>query len=254
MRAGIIGRAVVAVALLVGTSHPLSGQGITQQQAEEILKELRAIRQALERLGGPPPAARAQAPPSDQKVKLSKLGGFTLGRPDAPLTMIEFTDLQCPFCSRFTSTTFGRIKTAYIDTGLLRFISRDFPLDMHPYAERAARASRCAGDQGRFWELRSTLVLNTPKLSPEFILSSAEALGLDMKAFRECLDSNRYEAEVRNDREEGAAVGVEGTPTFLLGPTQADGFEGVRIVGAQPFEAFDAKIKQLLGQVRPTTR
>ncbi len=107
-----------------------------------------------------------------------------LGRPDAPLTMVEFTDLQCPFCNRFATQTFDQLKKDYIDTGKVRFISRDFPLDFHPQAMPAARAARCAGDQGRFWEMRTTLVKNAGQLSPAYITQTASSLKLDMKTVR----------------------------------------------------------------------
>ena len=175
-RARTLGATIaLTAALAFAMTGGLGAQGISQQQADEILKELRAIRQLLQRMVQQPPPAAAQpaAPPADEKVTLANVGGFMLGRPDAPLTLVEFTDLQCPFCSRFSSTTFDQIKKTYIDTGKVRFISKDFPLDMHPEAMRAARACRCAADQKKFWEMRSVLLRNASKLSPDFIVSSA---------------------------------------------------------------------------------
>jgi protein-disulfide isomerase len=178
---------------------------------------------------------------------IANVGGPILGRPDAPITLIEFTDLQCPYCNRFTATTFDRLKTEYIDTGKVRFISRDFPLDFHPQAMAAARAARCAGVQGKFWEMRVTLGRNASRISPAFIGTTAESLKLDMTAFSACATSTRFDAEIQKDVAEGKTIGVEGTPTFLLGRTAPTGLEGALVVGALPFEAFDAKIKELLG-------
>lgn len=218
-----------------------------------MLKELRGIRQALERLAQPPaPApqpAAAPAPPA--RAKLDNVTGYMLGRSEAPLTMVEFTDLQCPYCNRFATQTFDQIKAAYIDTGKLRFISRDFPLDFHPQAMPAARASRCAGEQGKFWELRTALVRNASQLGPAFIASTAETLKLDMPAFRACLDSDKYTAEIQKNIQEGSGAGVQGTPSFVLGRTTAQGLDGVLIVGAQPFANFDAEIKKLLAAQPP---
>src|SRR5262245_5990027 len=102
----------------------------TQQQInEEMLKELRSIRMLLERLTTP--QQQQAPPPQPTTAKLTNLKGYVLGRPDAPLTMIEFTDLQCPFCRQFATTSFEMIRKEWIDTGKLRFISRDFPLDFH---------------------------------------------------------------------------------------------------------------------------
>jgi len=169
-----------------------------------------------------------------------------LGRPDAPLTIVEFTDLQCPFCGRFAAGTFPRLKAEYIDTGLLRFVTRDFPLDMHAHAELAARATRCAGDQGKYWDVRQVLAANPNRLSPEFINATAETARVEMKAFRSCLDTGRYRAEVQADLRQALSLGVEGTPTFVVGLTQPDGLDGAKVVGALPFEAFDVKLRELL--------
>src|SRR3954470_12835273 len=120
-----------------------------QQQNEEMIKELRAIRQLLERLTQPQPSAPAQP----TSAKIVDLKGYALGKPDAPLTMVEFTDLQCPFCRQFHVTSFEQLKKEYIDTGKLRYFSRDFPLEsLHPFAMQAARAAKCAADEGKFWE------------------------------------------------------------------------------------------------------
>jgi len=177
--------------------------------------------------------------------------GYSIGRSDAPITVVEFTDLQCSFCSRFHATSFPRIKAEYIDKGLVRFITRDFPLDMHQHAELAARASLCAGEQNHFWDVRTTLLTNSDKLTPAFITSTAEAAKLDMSVFRACVDSARAKEKVQRDLAEGRGVGVEGTPTFIVGRTENQGVNGVRMVGAMPFEVFDAKFKELLAQVAP---
>jgi len=237
---------MVVAGLLLGVSCTAKAQGITQQQAEEMLKELRAIRQALERVAPPQPSG----PPPDQRVKLDSVRGYSLGRPDAPLTLVEFTDSQCQFCNRFSTTAFEQIKTAYIDTGKVRFVTRDFPLDFHPFAMPAARAARCAGEQGKFWEMRTALVKGYNRLNAAFVTATGESLTLDMPAFNACVASTRFDAAIMQDMSDGRAVKVEGTPSFVLGRTTAQGLDGILIVGAQPFAAFDAKIKELLAQAR----
>jgi protein-disulfide isomerase len=235
---------IASIAATLALAGMASAQTITTQQADEILKELRAIRQAIERQQAPPqPPA---PPPLPESVQIANVGGYMLGRPDAPLTMIEFTDLQCPFCNRFATTTFDQLKKEYIDTGKVRFISRDFPLDFHPQAMPAARASRCAGDQGKFWELRIALVKNASQLSPAFITQQAASLKLDMKQFDTCTKGTEYDSAISKDMTEGAGFSVNGTPTFFVGKTTAQGFEGFRIVGAQPFAVFQQRIEGLL--------
>jgi protein-disulfide isomerase len=216
---------------------------MTQQQInEEMLKELRQIRQLLERITQP------QGPPQPTTAKVTNLKGVALGRPDAPLTMVEFTDLQCPFCRQYVTVTFDEIKKNWIDTGKLRYVSRDFPLDFHPQAMPAARAARCAGEQGKFWELRMTLMRNANLLSPDYITKAAADLNLDAKAFASCTASTKFDADIQADMQEGARIGVNGTPTFVIGKTAPASIEGPVVVGALPYAQFDAKLKDVLAK------
>ena len=244
--------AAAGAALLTGvTSAQAPAQGQTmappppqtiQQQNDEIIKELRAIRQLLERLTQPQPSA----PPQPTTAKVANLKGYALGKADAPLTMVEFTDLQCPFCRQFVLSTFDQLKKDWIDTGKLRYISRDFPLDFHAQAMNAARAARCAGDQGKFWEMRLGLMRNANLLTPAYITKAAGDLKLDMAAFTPCAVSNKYDAEIQDEMAEGTRIGVSGTPTFVIGRSAPDGINGPVLVGALPYSMFDAKLKELL--------
>lgn len=233
------------VVTVLAFSGAASAQTITAQQGDEILKELRALRQAVERLQSPTPQPAGPPPPPDS-VHVANVSGYLLGRPDAPVTIVEFTDLQCPFCNRFATTTFDQLKAAYIDTGKVRFISRDFPLDFHPQALPAARASRCAGEQGKFWELRMALVKHAGALAPALIAQQAAALQLDMKQFDACTKGKEFDSAINKDMTEGAGFSVTGTPTFFVGKTTTQGFEGFRIVGAQPYAVFQQRIEGLL--------
>lgn len=241
--AGVLGALVFMTASPVAQAQ----QGITQQQAEEMIRELRAMRMILEKLVQP----QQQAPPQPQTAKITNLKGHAMGRPDAPLTMVEFTDLQCPFCRQFTLTAFDEIKRNWIDTGKLRFISRDFPLDFHAQAMPAARAARCAGEQGKFWEMRLALVRNANLLTSDYIAKTGADLKLDTKAFAACSAATKYDAEIQAEMQEGLKIPVTGTPTFILGRTTAAGIEGPVLVGALPYVQFDAKLRSLLdGPVR----
>jgi len=241
--------ALAAIAALVFSSAPAAqstpGPAQTptvQQQNEEIIKELRAIRQLLERLTQP-------APREPQTAKITNLTGYALGSPDAPLTMVEFTDLQCPFCRQFATTTFDSIKRNWIDTGKLRYISRDLPLDvLHAQATNAARAARCAGEQNKFWEMRWTLMKNANLLSPAYISKVASDLKLDTNAFSACTASSKFDAAIQADMDEAQRIGIAGTPTFIVGKTSPAGIEGPLIVGALDYSRFDAKFKEVLAR------
>jgi protein-disulfide isomerase len=219
---------------------PPSQPRTIQEQNEEMIKELRAIRQLLERLTQP------QGPPQPQIARVSNLGGYSLGRPDAPLTMVEFTDLQCPYCRQFATTTFDELKRNWIDTGKLRYVSRDFPLEFHQQAMNAARAARCGGEQGKFWEVRWTLMRNANLLSPAFISKTASDLKLDTAAFAACTAGTKFDAAIQADIAEAVNVGITGTPSFVVGRTTPSGIEGTLIVGALQYSTFDAKLRQLL--------
>jgi protein-disulfide isomerase len=240
--------AAVSAAIVLGPSlfaqqaQPTPSSTMTQRQIdEEMLKELKAIHQLLERLTTPQPAT----PPMPATASLTNLKGYAMGSPGAPLTMVEFTDVQCPYCRQYVTTTFAEIKKNWIDTGKLRYISRDFPLDFHPYAMAGARAARCAGEQGKFWDMRLTLMSNANLLSPDYITKTAADLKLNTKAFAECTASTKYDAEIQAETAEGAKIGVGGTPTFVLGKTTPNSVDGPMIVGALPYATFDAKLKEL---------
>ena len=169
-----------------------------------------------------------------------------LGRPDAPVTLVEFADYQCPFCKRFHTDAYAELKKNYIDTGKVRFVSRDLPLDFHPFALKAAEAVRCAGDQNKYWELRDALYSDANPPNDDVIKKAGESLSLDMKGLQACLDSDKYKADVQKDASEAATLQISGTPSFVLAKTAKDKLEGVRIVGAQPFATFQAAIDGLL--------
>lgn len=218
--------------------------GISRKQADEILGELRQIRQILEKQAKlAQQAAQQPQEPAPQKVQLKIEGGFMLGAPDAPITMVEFTDYQCPFCQRFHSATFYELKKNYIDTGKVRFYSRDLPLDFHPNAFRAAEAARCAGEQGQFWRMRDVLASNPSKLSAEQIHGYAEEIKLDGAKFKACLESGKFKKAIEDDVKAAQALGVNGTPSFIVGKTTAEGVDGELVVGALPYAAFVEKLK-----------
>ena len=217
---------------------------MSQGQAAAILNELQEIRKLLESQQSTMENAAAPAA-RPQQARVSVAGGHVLGRDDAPLTLVEFTDFQCPFCNRFATTTLEELKKAHIFTGTVRLVSRDLPLAMHPDAMAAASAARCAGEQEQYWLYRDVLFGNTD-LSQAALVDHARNLGLAMPQFEACLTSNKYDTQIRQDMADANAVGLTGTPSFVLGKTSGDYVEGRVLIGAQPFSAFDLQIKALL--------
>jgi protein-disulfide isomerase len=171
-----------------------------------------------------------------------------LGDAKAPLVLVEYTDLQCPFCQQFHNTAFAQIKANYIDTGKVRFVSRDFPLDFHENARRAATAGRCAAEQGKYWEMRHVMIVNAEALKADNLASYAGTVKLDVPKFKSCLESDKFKAQIDQDIAEGGVAGVQGTPSFVIGRLENDKLQGVRMVGAMPYAQFDAKIQEMLGE------
>ena len=144
-----------------------------------------------------------------------------LGAPDAPLTLIEFSDYQCPYCRQFVENTFPALRRDYIETGKLRYMFRDLPLDrLHPQARKAAEAAHCAREQGQYWAMHDLLFQHQQALQTESLKEYAQHLGLDAPTFEDCLVQGKYASAVQQNLDEGTAAGIQGTPGFVLGKTR----------------------------------
>lgn len=164
-----------------------------------------------------------------------------IGDANAPVTIVEWSDYECPFCERFAKTTLPQIKEAFIDTGKARLVYRDFPLSSHKNATPAALAAACARDQGgdeMYFQYHDLIFENQSNLSSDLLKQFAIDLNLDSDSFNECLDSEKYKPEIAQDLVDGQAAGVRGTPAFLI--------NGELVYGAQPFEVFEEVINNLL--------
>lgn len=187
------------------------------------------------------PAAEPETPAAAAEVPFN-----VLGRADAPVTIIEFTDLQCPYCARHALQTFPELKRRYIDTGQVRYTSRDMPLPFHAFAAPAAVANRCAGEQNRFWEFREAVFAAQSELGQAPYARIAAELGLDGEQFAACLRDPRPAAAVRADLELARRHGITSTPTFVIGRLVDGEFVGETFSGAKPYAEFAAKIEALL--------
>jgi len=222
------------------------GDGISGEQAESIISELKQIRVLLgkiEKKGGM--VAKKQTKSAITTV--SSKSDQVFGSPNAPLTIVEFTDYQCPFCSRFSTKVIPELEKKYIDSGKLRIVVKSMPLAFHKYARKAAQAARCAGEQGQFLAMHKTLFKNSTKLDKNSLVSYGQKLSLDMDAFEGCLSSNKYIDLIDRDISDAKKAGIRSTPTFVIGKTgKNDVITGVKIIGAKPFSVFDKEIKKLL--------
>ena len=151
--------------------------------------------------------------------------GPSRGPTNAPVTIVEFSDFQCPYCGR-EYPVIERLMKEY--DGKLRLVFRHYPLDFHPFAQKAAEAGACAQDQGKFWELHDKMFSNQGKLAVADLKGYAKSLGMDATKFDKCLDSGEKKALVDDDLKAGSAAGVNGTPAFFI--------NGIFVNGAQPYE------------------
>ncbi len=203
------------------------------------------------------PTNNQPSPASASPVKVSMDDDAVLGDKNAPLTMIEFSDYECPFCKRHFTDVYPQIKKDYIDTGKLKMVFRDFiAVPSHnPLATSEAMAANCAKEQAgdsAYYKFHDQIFAKTTSnngLALSELPIIAKNIGLNVSQFQQCLDSNKFKAEVEKDQADGKAIGITGTPSFVVGKSTSSGvIEGKVIVGAQPFSVFKVIIDQLLSK------
>lgn len=188
------------------------------------------------------PASASAAPPEswEQLVRREPGDPMALGEPDAPVVMVAYSEFQCPFCGKFARDTEPVLVEEFVEDGTLRIEWRDFPY-LGAESTVAARGGRAAAAQGRFWEFEEAMYAdqlppNSGDLDEDHLVSVAEDIGLDVDRFRADLDSPEAAQAVRQDFAEGQAIGVTGTPAFII--------NGVPVIGAQPTEVFERTIEK----------
>lgn len=240
--------AVMLIGLLPLTGHTADSTTVSSDATEAaILEELKAIRQILEKIEKQGLKSRRQAPSRPTAATVTIRDKPFMGSEMAPVTVVEFTDYQCPYCLRFTKTAFPRLKQDYIDTGKVRWVALNLPLAFHKNAVKAAQAAHCAGEQDKFWDMRQELFSNPKKLAASDLPEHAARLGLDIDAFKACLASDRHLDGVEQDASDARAMGLTGTPSFVIGRSARDKITGQVVVGAQPLNVFTSAINRLLG-------
>lgn len=202
-----------------------------------------------------PQAAAQQAPQQPAgPIEVSIDDDPILGDKNAKVTMIDFSDYECPFCKRYFDETFSQIKKDYIDTGKVKYVYRDLPLSFHQNAHAEAQAAECAREQGgdaAYFQYHDEIFKRTTSNGTGLALDQlsviANDIGLNGSALQSCLDSEKYKAEVDKDLADAATYGATGTPSFFIGKSgSGDTFNGTILVGAQPFTAFKTIIDEQL--------
>lgn len=197
-----------------------------QEGREQLIQKLRAENHVSVMLTAP-------------RVNVATAGQPSVGAASAPVTIIEFSDFQCPFC-RAAENSLKQVRQKYGDQ--VKLVYMDFPLGFHPHAMDAARAARCAADQDKFWQFHDALFLDQKKLGPDDLKQTAAKIGLDGNKFNSCFTSDKHDAGIQKDMAEGSSLGVTGTPTFFI--------NGRQLVGAQPPPKFYEVIDEELARAK----
>lgn len=225
------------ISQMQGRSLESMAPAIRRYLQDQQAQRARASLIADLRTAGPPVRVLFDAPRHEVEVTSADPA---IGSASAPVTLVEFSDFQCPFCQR-VSPTLKQVQQAYGDK--VRIVWKDFPLtQIHPQAFKAGEAAHCAGDQGKFWEYHDRLFANQQALQPADLKRHATDLGLEAAAFAACLDSSKYGERVRDGVAEGTRLGVNSTPTIYV--------NGRVLSGAQPYEVFAALIDEELSRAK----
>jgi protein-disulfide isomerase len=258
-RCVLLAALVAAWCLVPAGQVCLAQSSNSNDEIKTLIKEIQEMKAAQEAMQKDITAIKdrliRKPPPPFKGADVSIQGDPVMGDKDAKVTLVEFTDYQCPFCGRAFRQTYPPVVAEYVKTGKVRYIIHNYPLtQLHPNAFRAAEAARCAQDQGKFWEMHDRLFGNQKALDQKGLEASAKALGLDTKQFQQCLTTGKYKAEIETAVAEGKKLGVTGTPTFFLGPTGTDPnkFRATKkIGGAFPYTAFKKAIDDIMSPSKP---
>ena len=213
--------------------------------------ETKNVAQTIQTIPTTNPQPTQGQPTQPSKVFVTLGDSPAEGNQNAPVTIVEFSDFQCPFCGAFYSQTLPQIQKDYIDSGKVKLVYRDFPLEnIHQNAKAASLAAQCANEQGKFWEYHNMLFSSQHDWATLDSINATNAfkqfavdLKLDSNNFNSCVDSSKYQDKVNKNFQDGTTYGVSGTPTFFIGDDK-NGY--IQLVGAQPFLAFKQEIDQQL--------
>ena len=246
----LVEKCLVAFVFVLLVAAPVAAESITREQGDAILKELKQIRKELQEIKKSGLRGPGRRPTRPTTAKVETKDSPALGDPDAPITLVEFTDYQCPFCRRFYKNTLSKIKEEYIYPGKVRLVLRDLPLGFHANARPAAKAAHCAREQEKYWEMHDALFEGGGKLNKADFVRYAEKIGLEESPFKECMESDRHNKAIDRDVADAGKASINGTPGFVLGKTTENKIEGPLISGAQSFASFKRQIDGLLAKLK----
>lgn len=252
----LLGKSIAVCLLMIGNPGISYGDAEPQVslQLQQILSEIKSlkaelaqVRQAVTEMHRAAILPTKTAEPAPVLVKSVEFDNDpSLGSEKATIGMVEFSDYECPFCRRFHAQVFPKLKQNYIDTGKVKYVFRDAPLDFHAEAKSAAIAANCAGMKGKYWEFNNAFMQGSVQLNRGFYIEQAGKSSLELDVFEKCLKDQGQAQEVERDIAYAQSIGVSGTPTFFVGRIQGDKLVNAkRVVGAQSYEVIAKAIEAI---------
>jgi|TARA_R110000851_G_scaffold90253_8_gene197208 protein-disulfide isomerase len=246
---------LILTSLFIAACQP-QGDANLQDEISSLKQDVRLLKKDISRIGSQVKDIHTIAM-SSQKPQYKTLPtqtNFTadgslplLGSAASQLAIIEFSDYQCPYCKRFIDQTFTKIKSNYIDSGKVQYLTRDFPLNFHPKAKGAAIAANCGFKQDAYWPMRGLLFNNMKQLNEALYQQTATDLSLDITQFTNCLADETIASKIEQDIAYGSSLGIKGTPSFIIGRVEGNQLISPKlVVGAQSYETFAVLIDELL--------
>lgn len=240
---------IIGIIIVIGVAAFFAGSYISNFNSNQVSQE--QLQDAISKLELKILQEQLSAIQPTNPIKISADDDPVIGNINAEITIIEFSDFQCPFCERFNTQTFPLIFEEYIKHGKVKLVFRDFPIQsIHPNALPASVAAECANEQGKFKEMHDKLFDNQKKWNKQDTINAlsifnqyATEIELEQTKFESCLANGKYIDEIKNDLSEGQSYGVSGTPGFFIG-NEKIGF--IELKGAQPFDSFKKVIETQL--------
>ena len=252
---------IAAGLALTACARAQSADDTVKQDIQALKEGQQAIQKDIAEIKKLLASRVAGAAPTEQALNaiINVDGEPFRGDKNAKLTLVEFSEFQCPFCGRHVRDTVPTLEKDYIKTGKVKYVFRDLPLEsIHKNAFKAAEAAHCAGDQNKYWEMHDRLFANQNALEPAMLAAHAQAVGVDAKKFQECLDSGKYATAIRKDIAEANKYGITGTPTSVIGLTQSGDPKTIKVVkvirGAQNIAAFKDALDTLYNEKPPVEK
>jgi len=241
---------IIVTAAQVAVSGQTRNSRSIPEQLESIETAVRALSQQVGELTSTLKLALPPSPIEDLVPFQIPLGdGAVKGSEAAKLVLIEYSDFQCPYCGRSFQTVLPELQRELVDTGLIKYQFRNLPVEAsHPIAFKAAQAAECARVQGKFWEMHDRLFGDQQALNEARLFENAQALSLDLSAFRSCFAGDQASTRIKADLDDARRFGITGTPTFLLGRLQSEDTVRIvkRIVGSQPVQVFKTAVQTMV--------